>query len=287
MGPQIQSRDGVPRWDGAVHPILGQGRDSRLQVEVTDREPRGPWTLAIVSDNPGELPFNRFTACGPERTGDPGPLVERLHAERTEGPLRAASVSLGRRLPEEIAADGTAYRPLDARESLDGPDGWGRWQYAAVWTDPDAPDTLRYTPLGEPVSTRGMLPVLPGGQHTVVPTPEGLDPETTPKQLAFSTDREPPGEWVLGVVTTEGGVIPPRRFLVAGEPRSEDPRSFVAGLQARSLDQSGLTSTARHGLDGVTPASRMVAPPGATPPSGRPGHPGTTAGPRSNDPQIR
>ncbi|GAA1566996.1 hypothetical protein GCM10009804_24540 [Kribbella hippodromi] len=276
VGPSVRSHDNVPRFDGDLRSI-GQSRpdpatifdpDTRPDPDVrpSDRLPEGTWVLAVMSQNPGEVPFHRFTACGPVRSGDPLPLVQRLHAERAEGPLRAMDNGLGRAyLQDEVAADGTTFTPRSAWERTAGQDSLTKWRYAAVWTDSSEQaggEVLRYTPLGEPQQTRDVRPVWDGEVHPVVPAPAGMDHLA---QQAWSSDRLPPDEWVLGVVSQTPGQTPGVTFAVAGGTREGDPRPVVRALlheatTARSdadagRGLTGLASPAAIGRPGTTPAA--------------------------------
>jgi hypothetical protein len=245
VGADRHGRDSVPRWDGEVHPVTGGG------AQPADRLPDGPWTLAVMSENPGELPGRRFTASGPERTGDPAELVQRLEDEHGQDPLRGVDNGLGRtQIAPEHRADGTEFRPLDARESRRGPDDWGRWQYAAFFTDDRG--MLRYKPFGDQMSGRQALPRWAGDVRPAAPVPEGLDPNDAPKGQAWETDRPPDGKWVLGVVTQTPGSRPPRTFVVCGPAREDEPAAAVQQLQERiasSRSQAGGQAATRPAVE--------------------------------------
>ncbi|GAA1149443.1 hypothetical protein GCM10009630_54840 [Kribbella jejuensis] len=270
VGPSVRSRDNVPRFDGDLRSI-GQSRpdpatifdrDTRPNPDVrpSDRMPEDTWVLAVMSENPGEVPHYRFTPCGPVRSGDPLPLVERLHLERAEGPLRAMDNGLGRTsLPDELAADGTTFTPRSAWERTGAQPSSRNWRYAAFWTDSSSEtrgEVLRYTPLGEPQQTRDVRPVWDGGVRPVVPTPAGMEPL---RQQAWSSDRLPSDEWVLGVVSETPGQIPPVTFAVAGDTRYGDPRPVVRALLHEATTARPAADTT-IGLTGVARAADIARP---------------------------
>lgn len=223
VGESVGSRVSLPHWDGDVHPVASA--QSPQQARVSDHLPDGEWLLAVMSENPGEVPHRRFTVCGPVRSGDPSPLVERLHSERTRGPLRGAANTLGRsHVPDEHRADGTMFTPSSAWESLKEPGRSGTWQYAAF--DTDDRGVLRYTRIGPSIQAGAATPRWAGAVHPVVQTPRGMEPRDIPLQQAWESERMPRGEWVLGVVSESGR----RTFTVAGPTRLDDPRAAVRAL---------------------------------------------------------
>ncbi|MDX3005303.1 hypothetical protein PWY87_26745 [Kribbella solani] len=276
VGPAVRSHENVPRFDGDLrsigqsrpdpNTIFDEGTRPDPDVRPSDRLPEGAWVLAVMSENPGEVPHYRFTPFGSMRSGDPLPLVQRLHAERAEGPLRAMDNGLGRAyLSDELAADGTQFTPRSAYERTGGQESSTNWRYAAVWTDSSnqtVGDVLRYTPLGEPQQTRDVRPVWDGGVHSVVPAPAGMD--HLPQQ-AWSSDRLPPDEWVLGVVSQTPGQTPGVTFAVAGGTRDGDPRPVVQALLHEATTArpaadagrglTGLASPAAIGRPATTPAA--------------------------------
>ncbi len=282
VGPAVRSHGNVPRFDGPLRSIGQSSPDPATifdpntrpdpDVRPSDRLPEDTWVLAVMSENPGQVPYHRFTPCGPVRSGDPLPLVQRLHTERDEGPLRAAQNGLGRSdIPDEMAADGTTFTPQSAWERADGVGSSTSWRYAAIWTDSSnqtVGGVLRYTPLGEPQQTRASQPVWDGEVHPVVPVPAGMSARLVPTQQAWSSDRLPPDEWVLGVVTetpeavAERLQISPTGFVVAGPTRYGDPRPVVRALlhEATTGRQSGATTGI--GLSGLAPAASIRRPDG-------------------------
>ncbi|MQA06128.1 MAG: hypothetical protein GEV07_26555 [Streptosporangiales bacterium] len=123
-----------------MRPVVETHSAPRSTARGSDQLPDGDWLLAVMSENPGmsDAPPHAFTACGQVRSGEPAPVVERLHQERREHPLRGL-----RGIPAAQRADG----PRRAQEGFGPLDSESTWRYAAVYTA--ANDVLRYTPVGD------------------------------------------------------------------------------------------------------------------------------------------
>lgn len=244
VGERVQSRDARPRWDGDARPVVDGHSAPRSEARISDQLPDGQWLLAVMSHNPYEgmigdvVPERAFTAVGDVRSGDPTPVVERLHQERREHPLRGL-----RGIPVTQRADSERR----FQEGLGPVDSGSAWRYAAVYTDGN--DVLRCTPVGDRVRVEDAEPRWDGDVHSVAELPRGMKSRDTPKQPAFESDQLPTGRWVLGVMYEHHPINSERHtFVVCGPPRSDDPREAVAELH-RQIERSRLEPSRGRGPD--------------------------------------